>query len=168
MQFTITFAALAVLFANSALAAPTNGTIVLPANIAPVDAEASGGLIPLAPGADKRVIETEFAKRANGYAASCTSVSLQGVTPRDVIMSATCKTTSGSTVRSGVSLNSCLGNSNGGFVCKKGGNAWLSCDSFGLSGTFLSAICSNTSGGGVSTSIDLNNCIGNSNGQLVC
>lgn len=44
----------------------------------------------------------------------------------------------------------------------------FSCEDISLSGSVLSALCFNVGGGLVSTSLDIDECIGNNNGALVC
>ena len=48
----------------------------------------------------------------------------------------------------------------GGFIA--------SCSSVSFSGSTLSATCINEGGGTGRTSLNLNNCLGNTNGELVC
>jgi len=101
----------------------------------------------------------------SGFANTCESISFVGPTT----LQAECLNESGNTVFTSINLDSCVGNNNGGLVCSGGGNFANSCQGSSLRGsTDLVSSCRNEAGDFESTSIDLNNCLTNNNGQLGC
>ncbi|KZW02253.1 Cyanovirin-N [Exidia glandulosa HHB12029] len=104
---------------------------------------------------------------AQNFGASCNNIHLTGTGP-SVSVQATCFLPNGTTKSSTLGLSSCLTNSGGSLRCARGGNAMQSCSGCTLSGTSLRCNCGDGKGGNPSTTIDLNQCIANNNGNLGC
>ncbi|KAH7286015.1 hypothetical protein KP509_33G055400 [Ceratopteris richardii] len=82
------------------------------------------------------------------------------------LFSASCADVSGHDRFSALQLNFKIGNVNGNLVCP-GANFAASCSNIFLSGGHtLLANCKNSNGALIQTSLDLNNCIQNINGEL--
>jgi cytolysin (calcineurin-like family phosphatase) len=96
------------------------------------------------------------------FAASCTSIALQG----ENVLSASCATEGGMSTSTTLDLNSCITNNDGGLMWANPGNFAKSCSGCSLSGTLLTCQCSEVSGSSKSTTIDVNNQITNCGGEL--
>lgn len=100
---------------------------------------------------------------ANGFLNTCTSPSLKGST-----LKASCINGGGGNNDASIDLNNCLTNSNGA-LGSPGNGAFDSCKDCSLSGGDLTCSCTRPNGQGDDFStIDLNTCIGNNGGVLVC
>ncbi|KAI6006274.1 Cyanovirin-N [Pisolithus orientalis] len=101
---------------------------------------------------------------AGDFAASCYNYYLENTE-----FFATCRTESGSDQSTSIDVNQCVTNDHGALQCvSANGNYADTCENCYLSGTNLDCVCGNGNGGTDSASVNLNNCIGNSNGVLVC
>ncbi|KAI6006276.1 Cyanovirin-N [Pisolithus orientalis] len=101
---------------------------------------------------------------AQDFDASCFSYYLENTE-----FFATCRTDSGSDQSTSIDLNNCVVNRSGALECvSSSGGYSASCEDCSLSGTDLDCTCGNGSGGTDSASVNLNNCLTNSNGVLVC
>lgn len=99
------------------------------------------------------------------FGQSCSNISLVGSGPTEQLQ-ATCRNINGGDNGAQViPLSTCLTNRNGQLLCQVNGNALNSCSGCSLSGTTLTCSCQP---GPVTTSIDLNTCIGNINGRMFC
>ncbi|KAH7422534.1 hypothetical protein KP509_12G013100 [Ceratopteris richardii] len=98
---------------------------------------------------------------ACNFAASCGGETLSRTT-----LTASCPGVDGNPVTSSIDLNSKISNSNGKLVCP-GNDFAASCSNIGLSGGHtLLANCKDENGNVIQMSLDLNDCISNSNGHL--
>ncbi|KAI6021203.1 Cyanovirin-N [Pisolithus marmoratus] len=101
---------------------------------------------------------------AGDFAASCYNYYLENTE-----FFATCRKDTGSDQATSIDLNQCVTNNRGALQCTSANGYYAdTCENCGLSGTNLDCTCGNGSGGTDSTSVNLNDCVGNSNGVLVC
>ncbi|KAH7882515.1 Cyanovirin-N [Phlebopus sp. FC_14] len=100
---------------------------------------------------------------ASGFADTCSNYGVSGTT-----LSADCLQIDQATDSTSLNLDICLVNSNGELLCRSGGDYGASCSGCHLSGTTFTCSCNNDAHQPVTTSYNLNNCIGNNNGVLVC
>ncbi|KFY78727.1 hypothetical protein V499_02167 [Pseudogymnoascus sp. VKM F-103] len=105
----------------------------------------------------------------SGYGSSCNSISYYNARDGGKVIFANCRMNSG-IYRVGTEINpdSCFANDNGILAARLWGRYSGSCSDVYLSGTVLHAKCKNAAGGTVSTSIDTNNYMGNSDGFMTC
>ncbi|KAH7923041.1 Cyanovirin-N [Leucogyrophana mollusca] len=97
------------------------------------------------------------------FSRSCPDYSVRGA-----ILYAVCRRVDGSQVTTQLDLDHCLENGNGKLVCRQNGAYASSCSACSFSGTTLSCQCRDEESHPQYTSIDLDQCVGNSNGNLVC
>ncbi|KZT07321.1 Cyanovirin-N [Laetiporus sulphureus 93-53] len=86
-------------------------------------------------------------------------------------LQATCYDDHGAQDTTSLDLNNCIENHNGNLGCAWNGHFLGSCNvenSLGTGNTVLSVSCADGRGGMVSRSIDVNDCVSNSNGGLSC
>ncbi|KLO08359.1 Cyanovirin-N [Schizopora paradoxa] len=108
------------------------------------------------------------------FAESCVDISFNS---SNDVLTAVCKDRSGNPVSSSLSLDSCISNINGSTnlvdnCISSTGDFSASCSgvSFESSGTSaeLSASCGTIKGGSITSTVDLNNIVTNTNGILTC
>ncbi|WYZ42006.1 hypothetical protein EsH8_V_000901 [Colletotrichum jinshuiense] len=106
--------------------------------------------------------------QGSGFAATCNSFSLNSRYP--TLLYATCRTISGAWKTSHVDLMLCLANSCGRLVPSLRGRYGDSCDKpyCSLSGTWFQCNCRDCGGVNQFTGINLNDVVGNDNGDLEC
>ncbi|KAH7096530.1 Cyanovirin-N [Auriculariales sp. MPI-PUGE-AT-0066] len=131
------------------------------------------------------------ANARNGFAQSCTGIGLVG-SDRSLNLVATCtRLLGGNDGASQLNLNTCVGNNNGALLCTpegsdycailnqpvthfflvfagRGGNAFRSCSGCTITGSTIGCTCRNIAGGNVTSTFDLNTCIGNIDGFMLC
>ncbi|KAF8981838.1 hypothetical protein BDQ17DRAFT_1438192 [Cyathus striatus] len=86
-------------------------------------------------------------------------------------LQATCRTITGASTTTSLDLNKCIINASGYLRCQTNGGFLGSCqptNSPTTGNAYLQATCGNGNGGYYRDSFDLNTCVGNSNGVLVC
>ncbi|KAJ7701577.1 CVNH domain-containing protein [Mycena rosella] len=113
--------------------------------------------------------ENSIAARIDGgFASTCRTITIYGGSNPGI--SAYCANSAGNYVQTNrLSLNGCIANDNGVMACQQNGGYGSSCNTLGFSsGTVLHATCKSDSGSNVDAHLELNNCIGNHNGQLAC
>ncbi|KAF7334140.1 hypothetical protein MVEN_02320000 [Mycena venus] len=103
-------------------------------------------------------------------AASCT---LWSLVPDTVNLIASCDDRTGGHHITEIEISACVGNQDGHIACQKGGGAGDSCVFFDIhfSSSFftISAHCKNRASGTVTTdNFNMNACLTNDNGNLVC
>jgi len=106
------------------------------------------------------------AKRDGGFTNNCIAVSLSGWT-----LKADCQISTGSYIATSLDLKECLGWGAGGYIlCQpEEADAYQVCEKLSLSGSStLTATCSNASGGSRTSSTNLDTCVSNNQGSLVC
>ncbi|KAB5589437.1 putative effector protein [Ceratobasidium theobromae] len=96
----------------------------------------------------------------SNFGATCQGSVLKGST-----LQSTCRNRAGTYGTVYLDLNSCVVNTNGFLGCQSNGRYFQSCNNCGISGTTLRCLCNP---GPHDTSLDLNRCVGNQDGQLVC
>ncbi|WYZ43526.1 hypothetical protein EsH8_VI_001225 [Colletotrichum jinshuiense] len=103
-----------------------------------------------------------------GFAATCHSFSLNTYYPS--LLYATCRTISGSWQSTYVSLNLCLMNSCGHLVSQPRGGYTATCATrySELIGTRYQCTCRGCNNNDIFSIIELNDIVGNDNGELVC
>ncbi|KAJ7272384.1 Cyanovirin-N [Mycena rebaudengoi] len=116
------------------------------------------------------VVTTNVERAANGgFVATCTNTS---VNISNVVLTTTCRTSTGGQITSSIGLDSCIANANGQLVARQSGGFSASCPGIVFVGTSTSATlngrCTNASGTVVSSSINLNDVFTNNNGILTC
>ncbi|KAH6913657.1 hypothetical protein BKA70DRAFT_728204 [Coprinopsis sp. MPI-PUGE-AT-0042] len=101
------------------------------------------------------------AAAAGGFAASCSNYFIEG----NNFLRASCRNNAGGTTNSAINLNACIGIDPNQLVCRPNGNyAAQGCAGCLIrTGQFM--LCSCPGGNKIA---DLNACIGNNNGLLVC
>ncbi|KAH7909425.1 Cyanovirin-N [Hygrophoropsis aurantiaca] len=100
---------------------------------------------------------------AGGFASSCSNYGVSGGE-----LYGTCRRDDGSTGSTEINLNGCLVNSNGQVGCRKGGDYAATCSDCSFSGTTYTCECTNDDHKPVRSSVNLNDCITNDNGNLTC
>ncbi|KIJ32215.1 hypothetical protein M422DRAFT_266015 [Sphaerobolus stellatus SS14] len=104
--------------------------------------------------------------RAAGFAQSCSSWNLSGASLRAVRTVG-----AGITRPTAINLNACIVNAFGTLRCQTNGGFSGSCtitSQVSTCNTLLTAMCGRGDGVRVPTQLDLNTCIGNTNGGLTC
>ncbi|KAB5589438.1 hypothetical protein CTheo_7117 [Ceratobasidium theobromae] len=96
----------------------------------------------------------------SNFGASCRNTALRGS-----ILSADCRSRNGIYGGATIDLSSCVVNTNASLRCQSNGQFFKSCSNCGVSGATLSCRCNP---GPRDTSLDLNQCVGNEDGRLVC
>ncbi|EJD35730.1 Cyanovirin-N [Auricularia subglabra TFB-10046 SS5] len=101
---------------------------------------------------------------SSGFGLTCSDIHLDG---QNIV--ATCLNEGGgNNGAQALGLNSCLINNNGEFACQFNGGGLNSCNDCSLGGTVITCNCFRANGGTDTSSFDLNTCIGNNDGVLVC
>ncbi|KAJ7112128.1 Cyanovirin-N, partial [Mycena epipterygia] len=102
-----------------------------------------------------------------GFASSCTNIQIDDT----VFLVTKCKNGAGAMVNTKLDLDKCVENSGGTLnnSCPYDSGDFLSsCSGCSIHGTAFGCLCAFPDGQSSSTALDINACVGNNNGQLVC
>ncbi|KAF7344719.1 Cyanovirin-N [Mycena venus] len=98
------------------------------------------------------------------FSDACSNIS---VDLSELVLTATCVNIGGvGSTTSSIFLNACIANTNG--VLTLGSDFSDLCAEFGLSGLEFSALCTTSTGGWISSEIDLDDVLSTENGLLIC
>ncbi|KAJ7431621.1 hypothetical protein B0H11DRAFT_2261621 [Mycena galericulata] len=104
---------------------------------------------------------------SSGFTATCSQIALN-IVDGQAWINAECLDLSGNEIGTTISLDSCIVSSNLQLFCQTNGGFGNQCDDYSLNAQAI--FFTTCSSGGVSNedAFDLNTCIGNDNGHMVC